>query len=315
MAGPSIGRPGRPTVLIVGAASRDLDALDPRGWRLGGGVTYGSVALARLGVATRALIGVDEEASAASELDFLRGEGIELRLLPLASGPVFDNQRLPDGGRIQYAHGIAAAMPASALPTDWATSDAVVLSPVAGELGDDWADALPASTTVALGWQGILRRLLAGQRVAPLPMEPRPLIRRADLNVVSAEDAMAGGRPIEELLPRPGQQLVITNGPRPAIQLIRREAGLTVRQLPVRPVRRPRDETGAGDVLLAAWAAATVATAAVGRADGAAPDRALALAIQAASLHVEEDGVAGVPSLRRLTERLLRPPVDLPATD
>ena len=29
-----------PTLVVVGAATRDIDAADPRGWKLGGGVTY-----------------------------------------------------------------------------------------------------------------------------------------------------------------------------------------------------------------------------------------------------------------------------------
>src|SRR6185295_20414519 len=39
-----------PMVLVVGAASRDITPDDPRGWRLGGAATYGSLLLARLGL-------------------------------------------------------------------------------------------------------------------------------------------------------------------------------------------------------------------------------------------------------------------------
>jgi hypothetical protein len=31
--------PARPDVVVVGSAARDIDPTDPRGWRLGGGVT------------------------------------------------------------------------------------------------------------------------------------------------------------------------------------------------------------------------------------------------------------------------------------
>ena len=38
--GPSLdGRAPVPTVVVVGSASRDLTDEDPRGWRLGGGVS------------------------------------------------------------------------------------------------------------------------------------------------------------------------------------------------------------------------------------------------------------------------------------
>ncbi|HEU0243626.1 MAG TPA: hypothetical protein VFQ75_06935, partial [Candidatus Limnocylindrales bacterium] len=59
---------GAPVVVVVGAASRDLTDEDPRGWRLGGGVSYSALALARLGVRTRALIGVDGPAATSVEL-------------------------------------------------------------------------------------------------------------------------------------------------------------------------------------------------------------------------------------------------------
>ena len=48
-------------MLVVGAACRDITEDDPRGWRLGGGVSYSALTVARLGVPTRAVIGVDED--------------------------------------------------------------------------------------------------------------------------------------------------------------------------------------------------------------------------------------------------------------
>src|SRR6478752_3913971 len=44
-------------VLHVGSASRDLTSDDPRGWRLGGGVTYAALTTARLGLRTAAVVG------------------------------------------------------------------------------------------------------------------------------------------------------------------------------------------------------------------------------------------------------------------
>ncbi len=82
-----------PVILVVGAASRDVVDDDPRGWRLGGAVTYASLALARLGLEVRALVGADSEAAAAEELDVLRSAGVTLAFADLESGPVFDNVR------------------------------------------------------------------------------------------------------------------------------------------------------------------------------------------------------------------------------
>ena len=82
-------------VLHVGSASRDVTADDPRGWRLGGGVTYAALTTARLGLRTAALIGVDEAGAVADELDLLRAAGVELVLERLAEAPIFDNRETP----------------------------------------------------------------------------------------------------------------------------------------------------------------------------------------------------------------------------
>ena len=86
-----------PEVVHVGSATRDIAPDDPRGWRLGGGVTYASLTTARLGLATGALIGLDDEAATARELDLLGDAGVEIIRVPLAEGPVFHNVHLPTG--------------------------------------------------------------------------------------------------------------------------------------------------------------------------------------------------------------------------
>ena len=58
---------GEGEVLVVGSAARDVVHDDPRGWRLGGGVTYGGLTLARLGLRPRVLVGVDRLAADAEE--------------------------------------------------------------------------------------------------------------------------------------------------------------------------------------------------------------------------------------------------------
>ena len=93
----------RPTVLVVGAASRDIDPRDERGWRLGGAVTYAALAIGATGTAGTRVIGVDEEAASAHELGLLLGAGCEIELARLRRGPVFDNQETP-AGRRQIAH-------------------------------------------------------------------------------------------------------------------------------------------------------------------------------------------------------------------
>src|SRR6478672_7725494 len=152
-------------VLHVGSASRDLTADDPRGWRLGGGVTYAALTTARLGLRTAALVGVDEAGAGAEELDLLRDAGVQLRLEGLAEGPVFDNQETP-AGRVQVCHAVGRplAVPSS-LPAGWSTARAWSLVPVAGEVGDVWTGAVPDEAYLVVGWQGLLRDLAPGRRV------------------------------------------------------------------------------------------------------------------------------------------------------
>ncbi len=108
----------KPDVIIVGAATRDLNDEAPRGWLLGGGVTYGALALARLGVGTGVLLGLDDEARTAPELDLIRDAGAEIVEVPLAKGPVFRNTETL-AGRVQTCDGPSDPVPVAALPGRW----------------------------------------------------------------------------------------------------------------------------------------------------------------------------------------------------
>jgi sugar/nucleoside kinase (ribokinase family) len=288
-----------PVLVIVGAASRDRDQHDPRGWRLGGGVTYSAMAAARLGVGVRALVGVDAQASDADELERLRDAGVEVRLFALDHGPIFDNRETPVG-RVQFADGPSDRIPPDALPANWQTSQAAILAPVAGELGDEWATAFGADTRIALAAQGLVRRLAPGAPVAPLPLVRTPLVERAQFIFISAEDVATGGAPpLRELL-GPGQQLVLTHGGAGAVHLRRDVDGLTARYLPPLPRRTPTDTTGAGDVFLGSWVAASLLLG------DEQPWRALMVAAAMASLAVEGHGLAATPTAAQLCEVLVR---------
>src|SRR5262249_47321510 len=162
------------TLVVVGAATRDVAADDPRGWKLGGGVTYSAIAAARLPVRVKALIGVDDVAATAEELDTIRGAGVDVVLVPLGSGPVFDNRRTPTG-RQQFALAASDPLSPAALPDDWRAPDAALLAPVAGELSEEWAIAFAPTTFVTLGAQGLLRRLHPGKEVVRVAFEHGPI--------------------------------------------------------------------------------------------------------------------------------------------
>ncbi len=297
MADSSIEKPdSRPVLVVVGAATRDVAPDDARGWRLGGGVTYSAMAAAELGVQVRALVGVDEVASTASELDTLRGAGVDVRLVELASGPVFDNRRTPSG-RQQFAIAASDLLPFAALPDSWRAPHSALLAPVAGELAEEWATAFAPATFVTLGAQGLLRRLHPGQEVVRLALEHGPIIQRANAVALSREDVAAGAPPIREWT-WPGQHVLITHGRRGSLDLTRTQAGLTGRFMPPLPQRKAIDPTGAGDTFIAAWTAARLLVG-----DGWRP---LAIASVMSSLAVLTTSLVEMPTRADVCLELIR---------
>jgi sugar/nucleoside kinase (ribokinase family) len=298
-------------VLHVGSASRDLTPDDPRGWRLGGGVTYAALTTARLGLRTAALIGVDEAGAGATELDLLRAAGVELVLDRLDESPVFTNRETATG-RVQICHAVGHPVRVRDLPRAWQAAKAWSIVPVAGEIRDDWAGVVPHDAYLALGWQGFLRDLAPGERVARRTPRPSPLLRRADLVGVSHHD-VASGTSLATLagLLHPGADLLVTQGALGGL-LVRIGEGDTrvvFRYLPT-ATDRETDPTGAGDTFLAALLASVLRPAIVGRRRSRrSPDRRFAAA--AGSLAVEGPGLAAVPDraavvVRRARERIRR---------
>ncbi len=184
--------------------------------------------------------------------------------------------------------------------------------PVAGEIGEGWAAAIPGAAYVTVGWQGMLRDLSAGATVARRAPSPSVLLQRADLVGVSHHD-VGPATPIASLaaLLHPGADLLVTQG---------RDGGLLVRVGPDGPSEvlrylptatdRETDPTGAGDTFLAALLASVLRPAIVGRRRSRrSPD--LRFAAAAGSLVVEGPGLGAVPDraaviVRRARERVRR---------
>jgi hypothetical protein len=300
----------RPVVLVVGAASRDIVPDDPRGWRLGGAVTYGSLTLARFGFEVWAVVGADSAASRAGELDLLRATGASVALAELASGPVFDNVR-------HLLHAMSDRVPLTRLPRRWTSGfDAVLLAPVADELGDEWATLAGGEPAplVGLGWQGLLRELEAGTDVRPKAPSASALSGSANLAVVSRDDVVAGVDPASLLdyLAR-GASLFVTEGEAGGVALGRDADGASIEhRYPAIPSDGVVDPTGAGDVFLASMLATRLQPA---LADGL--PSATTFAAAAASLAVEGPGLLGVPDLaavRRRAERAVSLPSRRPSS-
>jgi sugar/nucleoside kinase (ribokinase family) len=297
------GRGAAPVVVVVGAASRDLTDGDPRGWRLGGGVSYGALTTARLGLPTAAIIGVDDEAANAAELDLLRVEGVDIHLVPLAHGPVFVNIERPEG-RLQLCRERSDEMPVAAVPEAWRSAPGWILAPVAAELPPAWADGPPAAAIVAVGWQGLLRELTPGVPVRHLPPGPNRIVERADIVGLSRDD-IDDATSLASLrgLLRPAATLAITQGDRGGLVMeLDADGSDRVRHYPAVRSHGPIDPTGAGDVFLAALAATRIEPRLVGGRVDHGFD--LLLAAAAASLVLERPGLLGVPDRTALRARI-----------
>jgi len=289
--------------VVVGSASRDVDAGDPRGWRLGGGATYGALVLARLGLRVGVVLGVDAPAAKAYELDLLRDAGADLHLVRLPAGPIFELSYTA-AGRTVRCDDPGGPLPVAALPPAWRAAPAWYLAPVADELPDGWA-AIATGAIVAVGWQGILRELVRGEPVRPRAPRPRALLRRADFVSISTEDLDPAGdlRALLRLL-RAGTLCTLTRGPRGGLAFTVRPGSPRMRIFPAFPSGGEVDTTGAGDAFLAALLAARVAPALAGRLPHL--PAALRFAAAVAAVHVGGLGLAGVPTLEQVRDALRR---------
>lgn len=290
--------------LVVGSASRDLTSDDPRGWRLGGAAAYCGLALARLGLRPRVLLGVDPEAAGAAELGLLRDAGADLCLRQLNAGPVFRNRSTPNG-RVQDC--IEPGLPlVPTVPTEWADGETWLLVPVADELGVAWAEVPPAGAFVALGWQGLLRNLPRGSVVTRRSPTPNALVHRAGLVSLSREDVEASTTmtTLGALLHAPAT-LVLTDGPAGGtIWTLHVDGSHRERRYPAIWAAAAEDPTGAGDTFLGALVAGRLRHP-LARSGRHGSDVRLAAAV--ASLTVEAPGLHGVPRLAAVVERLRRP--------
>ena len=199
-------------VLHVGSASRDIATDDPRGWRLGGGVTYAALTTARLGLRTAALIGADAVAAHARELDELRDAGVLVSILDVATSPVFHNVETPEGRR-QTCLEPGTPLGVVDLPAAWRDARAWSFAPVAGEVRDDWVAVVPDAAYVVVGWQGFLRDLAPGEPVRRAEPGPSALLARADLVGVSHTD-VDPATSLADLTRwlKPGADLLVTRG-------------------------------------------------------------------------------------------------------
>ncbi len=290
-----------PDVVIVGAATRDIVDADPRGWMLGGGVTFGALALARLGLRTGVVLGLDKEAATAPELELIRGAGAEVVQVPLASGPIFTNIETL-AGRIQLYDSHCDPIPVANLPDEWRDAKAWVFAPIASELPEAWAAVPPLDSCVAFAWQGILRKLVPGEQVRPKMPGPSPFLARADIVAFSRHD-VPSDLPIRDIGAWVGDDcdVLLTAGLLGGILMRFRDGRIiAARAYPSVPSEREIDPTGAGDTMLAGLVAARLVAGDEARLLG----RDIYVGATASSLLVEGPGMNSVPTFGQLFARI-----------
>jgi sugar/nucleoside kinase (ribokinase family) len=288
-----------PRIVVVGSAARDIAPDDPRGWRLGGAVSYGALTVARLGIPTGAVIGVDALAARAAELDLLRQAGVDVVLVELDHGPIFDNREGP-AGRVQHCLDSGDPVTTDHLPDGWRDAPGWLLAQVAGELPEAWAEQPPRDALVGVAWQGMLRNL--GRPVTRRPPESSAIVRRADVIGVSVHDLDAGTQlAMLTGLIRLGATLLLTRGESGGLAVSVTSAGeRAVRRYPAVSPEASDDPTGAGDVFLAAFLAALTEPGLGGQGGLCAR---LRIAATAASFAIERPGLLGVPDLAMIRRR------------
>lgn len=185
----------------------------------------------------------------------------------------------------------ARDLEASSLPAEWKETSLAYLAPVANEVDPSLAAEFTQGT-VGAGIQGWIRKDGTGV-ITPAPWEgAEAVLRRAHSIFVSYEDL--GG--FEEEIVKRFERVpvaVVTLGARGAVLFVNGD------HYPVRAdTAREVDATGAGDVFAAAF---MVFYQRCGD-----PWEAASWASCAAALSVERAGVAGIPSMEAMEERLLR---------
>jgi 1D-myo-inositol 3-kinase len=236
-----------PRLLALGHVTLDRrPAPTPAGGEdvLGGSVTYGALAVRKLGWEAAILTAVGPEVDLERELP-----GVAVFARRSAATTRFVNDYDADGVRRQIVTARADDVDLSPLPDAWRAPDVLLLGAVAGELFGVSATALEASCVGAIA-QGYVREIaedgLVGLRAWSAPERDLLGVHVLFLSEHDVTDADARARQLLSCVPI----VALTRGWR-GLTLFTRDGVHDVPSLP-----RPEvDPTGAGDVFAAAFLA------------------------------------------------------------
>jgi sugar/nucleoside kinase (ribokinase family) len=264
----------RPTALVVGSVTRDLE--DRGGGvreRPGGVVHYAGLALLRLGARVRVVTRLNP--NDADLVAPLRREGAEIRALESRFTTTYRNDY---SGPVDHHELLKTSDPIAAkdVPEEWRRADLIQLGPLhRQDLEPEVVGCV--SGLVGLDLQGLVRRQArGGVELAPNPKLGDFLAR---VQVVHANDseveAAGAGEPLIRFVEHHGvREMIVTHGPRGARILAE---GRSV-EIPARPTAG-HHLVGAGDVFLATYLYL--------RSAGQLPEDAAAGAVEVCTLRIE----------------------------
>ena len=276
-------RDGVPDFLAIGHVTDDLR--DGRS-STGGTAAYAALAASRLGMRSAVLT------SCAGDVDFqMVLPGVEVVSLPSPVTMTFENT-YEAGTRRQRIHKLADAISPDRLPRSWGRCPIVLLGLVANDVDPTFACAFPDSL-LGISPQGWLRRWDSNGRVSRGNGPAPGVVDRADVVVLSERDTESEGMTDDWMRDRAVH--VVTLGSNGAVMTWRGNR-FKVPPYPAIEV----DPTGAGDIFVAAYL--------ISYYRNGDPFASALFASCAASLSVEADGLAGVPTAEQVQERIARFP-------
>lgn len=270
-----------PRLLAVGHVT--FDRRDG-GQVLGGSVSYASLTARKLGWEAAVLTAAGPEFEAARDLP-----GVEAFVHPSAATTRFLNLYDEAGRRRQVVQARADDIELLPLAEAWRAPDALLLCPVAGEIGGPLAPAFEASVVgaIAQGWLRAMDR--EGNVSAQAWLDPARALLGVHVVFLSEHDLPEGQDPHSLLAFVP--IVAVTRGWR-GVSLLSREGEVDVPGFP-----RPEvDPTGAGDVFAAAFL--------VGYHERADPHEAAVFACCAASCAVEGVGASSLGDRAEVERRI-----------